>query len=235
MELNQLTDKKGARHAHKRVGRGLGSGRGKTSRRGQKGQKSRSGVSINGFEGGQMPIHRRLPKRGFKNKFRKNFQAVNTGRLQQAVDAGKLDPGKPVTIAVLQAAGVVGKAGDGVRLLANGELKTKLTLEVAGASKAAVAAVEKAGGSVQVATPKPKPPTRGRALARALAAKKDAEAKKAKVDKATGDKAKGGKDKGDRSKGGKDKTKGDKTKGGGEKGKGDKAGEAKPAAGDGND
>ena len=160
MELNQLADKKGARHAYKRVGRGLGSGRGKTSRRGQKGQKSRSGVSINGFEGGQMPIHRRLPKRGFKNRFRKNFQAVNTGRLQQAVDAGKLDPGKPVTIAVLQAAGVVGKAGDGVRLLANGDLKAKLTLEVAGASKAAIAAVEKAGGSVQVATPKPKPPTR---------------------------------------------------------------------------
>lgn len=240
MELNQLADKKGARHAHKRVGRGLGSGRGKTSRRGQKGQKSRSGVSINGFEGGQMPIHRRLPKRGFKNKFRKNFQAVNTGRLQQAVDAGKLDPGKPVTIAVLQAAGVVGKAGDGVRLLANGDLKTKLTLEVAGASKAAVAAVEKAGGSVQVATPKPKPPTRGRALARALAAKKEAEAKKAKVDKATGKKAQGGEDKGGKAKGGKvktkgDKTKGDRTKGGGEKGKGDKAGEAKPAAGDGND
>ena len=225
MELNQLADKKGARHAYKRVGRGLGSGRGKTSRRGQKGQKSRSGVSINGFEGGQMPIHRRLPKRGFKNRFRKNFQAVNTGRLQQAVDAGKLDPGKPVTIAVLQAAGVVGKAGDGVRLLANGDLKAKLTLEVAGASKAAIAAVEKAGGSVQVATPKPKPPTRGRALARAVAAKKEAEAKKAKVEKAVGDKSKGGKDKSDKSKGGKDKTKG------GEKGKGDKAGKA---AGDGN-
>ncbi|MCH8183575.1 MAG: 50S ribosomal protein L15 [Proteobacteria bacterium] len=225
MELNQLADKKGARHAYKRVGRGLGSGRGKTSRRGQKGQKSRSGVSINGFEGGQMPIHRRLPKRGFKNRFRKNFQAVNTGRLQQAVDAGKLDPGKPVTIAVLQAAGVVGKAGDGVRLLANGDLKAKLTLEVVGASKAAIAAVEKAGGSVQVATPKPKPPTRGRALARAVAAKKEAEAKKAKVEKAVGDKSKGGKDKSDKSKGGKDKTKG------GEKGKGDKAGKA---AGDGN-
>ncbi len=223
MELNQLADKKGARHSHKRVGRGLGSGRGKTSRRGQKGQKSRSGVSINGFEGGQMPIHRRLPKRGFKNRFRKNFQAVNTGRLQQAVDAGKLDPGKPVTIAVLQAAGVVGKARDGVRLLANGELKTKLTLEVAGASKAAVTAVEKAGGSVQVATPKPKPPTRGRALRRAEAAKKEAEAKKAKADKGPGDKAKGGKG----------KTKGGKAKG--EKAKGDKAGEAKPAAGDGND
>lgn len=218
MELNQLADKKGARHAHKRVGRGLGSGRGKTSRRGQKGQKSRSGVSINGFEGGQMPIHRRLPKRGFKNRFRKNFQAVNTGRLQQAVDAGKLDPGKPVTIAVLQAAGVVGKARDGVRLLANGELKTKLALEVTGASKAAIAAVEKAGGSVQVATPKPKPPTRGRALARAEAAKKEAEAKKGKAGKAPGDKAKGGK-----------------AKGGGEKGKGEKAGAAKPAAGDGNE
>ncbi len=228
MELNQLADKKGARHSHKRVGRGLGSGRGKTSRRGQKGQKSRSGVSINGFEGGQMPIHRRLPKRGFKNKFRKNFQAVNTGRLQQAVDAGKLDPGKPVTIAVLQAAGVVGKAGDGVRLLADGELKTKLTHVVAGASKAAIAVVEKAGGSVQVATPKPKPPTRGRALKRAEAAKKEAEAKKAKIEMATGDRAKG-----DKSKGGKQKTEAGKAKG--EKAKGDKAGGAKPAAGESKD
>ncbi len=235
MELNQLADIKGARHSHKRVGRGLGSGRGKTSRRGQKGQKSRSGVSINGFEGGQMPIHRRLPKRGFKNKFRKNFQAVNTGRLQQAVDAGKLDPGKPVTIAVLQAAGVVGKAGDGVRLLANGELKTKLTLEVAGASKAAIAAVEKAGGRVQVAERKPKPPTRGRALARAVAAKKEAEAKKAKADKPPGDKAKGGKVKGGKKKDPGDKAKGGKTGGGGEKGKGNKAAEAKPAAGGGNE
>lgn len=238
MELNQLADNNGARHAHKRVGRGLGSGRGRTARRGQKGQKSRSGVSINGFEGGQMPIYRRLPKRGFKNRFRKNFQAVNTGRLQQAIDAGKLDPGKPVTIAVLQAAGVVGKAGDGVRLLANGELKTKLILEVAGASKAAIAAVEKAGGSVQVATPKPKPPTRGRALARAEAAKKEAESKKAKGDgaKAKGEKSKGDKAKGDKAKGkgGGDKAKGekskggDKAKGGGEKARGDKAEEAKP-------
>ncbi len=225
MELNQLKDKKGARHSHKRVGRGLGSGRGKTSRRGQKGQKSRSGVSINGFEGGQMPIHRRLPKRGFKNRFRKNFQAVNTGRLQQAVDAGKLDPSKPVTIAALQAAGVVGKAGDGVRLLATGELKAKLSLEVAGASKAAVAVVEEAGGSVQVAPRKPKPPTRGRKLARDEAAKKAAEAKKAEAKKAEG--GKGGRAKGKdgktKGKGEKAKGKDGKAKGGGEKAKGDKA------------
>ena len=219
MELNQLKDKKGARHSHKRVGRGLGSGRGKTARRGQKGQKSRSGVSINGFEGGQMPIHRRLPKRGFKNKFRKNFQAVNTGRLQQAVDAGKLDPSKPVTIAALQAAGVAGKAGDGVRLLAHGEIKAKLSLEVAGASKAAIAAVEKAGGNVQVAPRKAKRPTRGRKLARDEAAKKEAEAKKAEAKKAEGGKGKGGSAKG---KGEKAKGKDGKAKGGGEKAKGDK-------------
>lgn len=216
MKLNQLADKKGSRHAYKRVGRGLGSGRGKTSRRGQKGQKSRSGVSINGFEGGQMPIHRRLPKRGFKNRFRKHFQAVNVGRLQRAVDAGKLDPGKPVTIAVLMAAGVVGKAGDGVRLLADGDLKAKLTLEVTGASKAAIAAVEKAGGSVQVATPKPKPPTRGRALVRAEAAKKEAEAKKAKIEQATSKKDKGGKGSAKS-----DKPRGGKQGGGEKKGKGD--------------
>ncbi len=187
MNLNQLSDIAGARTQSKRVGRGPGSGRGGRSRRGQKGQKSRSGVSINGFEGGQMPIHRRLPKRGFKNKFRKNFQSVNVGRLQKAVDAGKLDPAKPVTIAVLRLAGVVGGAGDGVRLLARGDLKAKLTIEVTGASKAAVDTVEKAGGSVQVAPPKPKPPTRGRALRRAEAArepKKDAKPAKDKGEKA---------------------------------------------------
>ena len=186
MYLNQLSDRPGARTLSKRVGRGGSSGVGGRSRRGQKGQKSRSGVSINGFEGGQMPIHRRLPKRGFKNIFRKNFHSVNVGRLQTAVDAGKLDPAKPVTIAALRQAGVVDGTGDGVRLLARGELKAKLMIEVTGASKAAVASVEKAGGSVQVATPKPKPPTRGRALKRLEEAKKPK--KKAKPAKDKGDK-----------------------------------------------
>jgi large subunit ribosomal protein L15 len=156
-----------------------------------------------------MPIHRRLPKRGFKNPFRKHFQEVNTGRLQQAIDAGKLDPAKPVTIAALQAAGVVGKVGDGVRLLAHGELTAKLTLEVTGASKSAIAKVEAAGGSVQVAAPKVKPPTRGRALARREAAEKAEDEKNKAAEKASksegkkGDKPRG--KKGDKPEGKKDK------------------------------
>lgn len=151
MKLNELADRKGARKAPRRVGRGMASGTGKTSGRGHKGQKSRSGVAIKGFEGGQMPIDRRLPKRGFKNIFRKRYTAVNVGRLQVAIDAGRLDPAAPVTISALRAAGIVGQVRDGVRLLANGELKAKLSIEVTGASRAAIAAVEKAGGSVQVA------------------------------------------------------------------------------------
>ncbi len=150
MKLNQLSDMPGARTTRKRVGRGTGSGTGKTASRGQKGQKSRSGVAIKGFEGGQMPIHRRLPKRGFKNLFSTNYVAVNIGRVQTAIDAKKLDPSKPVTVEALCAAGVVRRPKDGVRLLANGELKAKLAVEVAGASKAAVEAVEKAGGKVTV-------------------------------------------------------------------------------------
>ena len=157
MKLNQLSDNPGARQNRKRIGRGIGSGTGKTSGAGHKGQKSRSGVSIKGFEGGQMPLHRRLPKRGFKNIFRKHFVAVNLGRLQSAIDAGKLDPKKPVDVAALQAAGVINKPRDGVRLLAKGELKTKVDITVAGASKAATAAVEKAGGSLTLIAVKPAP------------------------------------------------------------------------------
>jgi large subunit ribosomal protein L15 len=157
MRLNEISDNPGARHSRIRVGRGIGSGKGKTGGRGVKGQKSRTGVRIKGFEGGQMPLHRRLPKRGFKNPFRKHFAIVNVGRLQAAIDAGKLDPKKAVTEAVLGEAGIVGASGEGVRLLAKGELKAKVTIEVSGASKAAVAAVEKAGGSVTILAPKTAP------------------------------------------------------------------------------
>ncbi len=155
MKLNQLSDKAGARKSPIRVGRGIGSGKGKTGGRGGKGQTARTGVAINGYEGGQMPLHRRLPKRGFNNIFRKDYVVVNLGRLQQAVDAGRLDAGKPVDVAALQAAGVVNNSRDGVRLLAKGELKAKLSIEVVGASKAAIAAVEKVGGSVKVTNGKP--------------------------------------------------------------------------------
>jgi len=148
MRLNELSDNPGATTERKRVGRGTGSGLGKTSGKGHKGQKARSGVAINGFEGGQMPIYRRLPKRGFTNLFRKQYGVINLGRLQAAIEAGKVDAGEPITGAALVAAGVVRDTKDGVRLLAQGELKSKVEIHVAGASKAAVAAVEKAGGSV---------------------------------------------------------------------------------------
>ena len=151
MKLNLVKDNPGATKNAKRVGRGIGSGTGKTSGSGHKGQKARSGVSINGFEGGQMPIHRRLPKRGFNNVFRKNYVEVNLGRLQAAIDAGKLDAEKPVDSAALMAAGVISKPRDGVRILGNGELTaTKVEIHAAGASKAAIAAVEKAGGKIVV-------------------------------------------------------------------------------------
>ncbi len=156
MRLNELSDKPGATKARIRVGRGIGSGKGKTSGRGHKGQKSRSGVAIKGFEGGQMPLYRRVPKRGFHNLFRKIYTAVNVGRLQSAIDAGKLDSKSPITIATLLEAGIVRRPHDGVRLLAKGELKAKLTIEVTGASKAAIVAVEKAGGKVILTAP-PKP------------------------------------------------------------------------------
>ncbi len=148
MKLNEISDNRSARTARKRVGRGTGSGTGKTSARGQKGQKSRSGVAIKGFEGGQMPLYRRLPKRGFTNIFRKKYRIVNLDRLQAAIDAKKLDAGQTVTADTLKTAGVIKTTGDGIRLLAKGELNTKITIEAAGASKAAVAAIEKAGGKV---------------------------------------------------------------------------------------
>ena len=150
MRLNEIADNKGARKARMRVGRGPGSGKGTRAGRGDKGQKSRSGVAIKGFEGGQMPIYRRLPKRGFKNPFGKDYNEVNIGRLQQAIDAKKLDAKKPITTEALLEAGVIKKPRDGVRILAKGELKAKVALEVTGASKAAVEAVEKAGGSVKM-------------------------------------------------------------------------------------
>ena len=155
MKLNELRDNPGARKDRKRVGRGIGSGQGKTSGKGQKGQKSRSGVSLLGFEGGQMPLYRRLPKRGFKNYFRKDYAEVNLGGLQKAIDAGKLDAKKPVNEETLRAAGLVKGRCDGVRLLGKGELSAKLAIEVAGASKAAVEAVEKAGGKVVVTVVEP--------------------------------------------------------------------------------
>lgn len=148
MKLNEIRENDGATRNRKRVGRGIGSGRGKTSGAGHKGQKARSGVAIKGFEGGQMPIHRRLPKRGFTNIFRKNYVEVNLGRIQSAVDAGKLDSKKPVDAAMLVEAGVISKARDGVRILGKGELKAKVELHAAGASKSAVEAVEKAGGKI---------------------------------------------------------------------------------------
>ncbi len=148
MKLHELSDNKGARHNAKRLGRGIGSGKGKTAGRGHKGQKSRAGATIKGFEGGQMPLYRRVPKRGFVNIFRKNYVEVNVGRLQQAIDAKKLDAKKTINGDALLASGIVRRMRDGVRLLANGELNTKVTIEVAGASKAAVELVEKAGGTV---------------------------------------------------------------------------------------
>ncbi len=155
MKLNQIGDNHGATKARKRIGRGIGSGKGKTSGHGHKGQKSRSGVAIKGFEGGQMPLHRRLPKRGFNNIFAKSYKVVNLGGLQSAIDAGRLDAKKPVDTAALKQAGLVKTAGDGIRLLAKGDLKAKIDITVAGASKAAVEAVEKAGGSVTVAATAP--------------------------------------------------------------------------------
>ncbi len=153
MKLNEISDNPGATTARKRVGRGIGSGTGKTGGRGVKGQKSRSGVSLLGFEGGQMPLYRRLPKRGFKNPFAKEFSVVNLGRLQVALDAGKLDAKQTIDEAVLIAAGIASKSKNGIKLLAKGELKAKLDLDIAGASRSAIAAVEKAGGKVTVKAP----------------------------------------------------------------------------------
>ncbi len=155
MKLNQLADNAGATKDRKRVGRGIGSGTGKTAARGVKGQKSRSGVAIKGFEGGQMPLHRRMPKRGFNAPFSKKWAVVNVGRIQQAIDAGKLDAGKPIDAAALIASGVIRREKDGVRLLGNGEIKAKAEFNIACATKSAVEAVEKAGGSVTLTAKKP--------------------------------------------------------------------------------
>ena len=150
MKLNELRDRPGAVKPKRRKARGPGSGKGKTAGRGIKGQKSRSGVALNGFEGGQMPLYQRLPKRGFNNINRKHYAVVNVGMLQKFIDAGKLDTSKPIDEAALQEAGLVNRIRDGVRLLAKGEISAKVDLEVTGASKAAIAAVEKAGGSVRL-------------------------------------------------------------------------------------
>ena len=150
MRLDELHDNAGATKKRMRIGRGIGSGKGKTGGRGVKGQKARTGVAIKGFEGGQMPLHRRLPKRGFHNPFPTDYNEVNIGRIQAAVDAGKLDSSAPVTVEALLAAGVVTKPRDGVKLLGQGEIKAKLAFEVAAASKGAIAAIEGAGGSVKL-------------------------------------------------------------------------------------
>jgi large subunit ribosomal protein L15 len=156
VKLNDLSDNPGASKDRMRVGRGIGSGKGKTGGRGVKGQKARTGVAVKGFEGGQMPLHRRLPKRGFHNLFSIDYNEVNLGRVQQAVEAGKLDTASPVTIDALIAAGVVSKPRDGVKILGQGKLEAKLAFEVAAASKSAIAAIEGLGGSVKLLV-EPKP------------------------------------------------------------------------------
>jgi large subunit ribosomal protein L15 len=153
MKLSDIADNAGSRKKRMRIGRGIGSGKGKTGGRGGKGQTARSGVRIKGFEGGQMPLHRRLPKRGFNNIFRLDFAEINLDRLQDAIDSKKLDAKGTITAASLVEAGVIRRAKAGVRVLGRGEIKAKIVLEVAGASKAAVEAIEKAGGKVTILTP----------------------------------------------------------------------------------
>lgn len=161
MKLNEIRDNPGAHYRAKRVGRGIGSGKGKTSARGGKGQTARSGVALNGFEGGQTPLHRRLPKRGFDNRmFRPDFKIVNLGRVQKALDEGKLNAENALDGAALVASGILRRQGDGVRLLAKGELRAAVTIEVAGASKAAIAAVESAGGKVVLRAARARKPRR---------------------------------------------------------------------------
>ena len=153
MKLNQISDKEGARKKRMRVGLGVGSGKGKTAGRGVKGQKARRGVAINGFEGGQMPIYMRLPKRGFTPHGQKSYAEVNLGKIEEFVAAGKLDAKKTIDAAALIESGLLRRKKDGVRLLAKGEIKSKVELVVHGASKAAIEAVEKAGGKVTVTKP----------------------------------------------------------------------------------
>ncbi len=153
MKLSDIADNAGSRKKRMRIGRGIGSGKGKTGGRGGKGQTARSGVRIKGFEGGQMPLHRRLPKRGFNNIFRLDFAEINLDRLQDAIDSKKLDVSATITAASLVEAGVIRRAKDGIRVLGRGEIKAKLNLEVAGASKSAIEAIEKAGGKVTILAP----------------------------------------------------------------------------------
>ena len=174
MKLNDLRDNEGSRHRRMRVGRGIGSGKGKTAGRGQKGQKSREGVSIHGFEGGQMPLHMRIPKRGFNNIFAKDYSEVNLGAIQKAIDAGKLTA-TDIDQAALDAVGLTRGGKDGVRLLAKGELTAKLNFTVAGASKSAREAVEKAGGSVtipEIVAAADKHKAKHRSVQKVIAAKK---------------------------------------------------------------
>jgi large subunit ribosomal protein L15 len=188
MKLNDIRDNEGARHRKMRVGRGIGSGKGKTAGRGQKGAKSRSGVSINGFEGGQMPLHMRIPKRGFNNIFAKDYAEVNLGMIQKFIDAKKLDTKATIDQAALRAAGLSRGGKDGVRILAKGTLTAKINVSVAGASKAAVEAIEKAGGKVEILTVKPAAEKaaekKGSAKNKAPAEKKAPAAKKAAAKKA---------------------------------------------------
>ena len=179
MKLNDLRDNPGARKSRMRVGRGIGSGKGKTAGRGQKGQSSRSGVAINGFEGGQMPLHMRIPKRGFNNIFGKDYAIVNLGMIQKLIDAKLLDAKGVLDHAALKAVGLARGGADGVRLLAKGELTTKVSFKVAGASAGAVAAVEKLGGAVEV-EPNKRDERRAEASA-AGAAKKAAKAAAKKI------------------------------------------------------
>ena len=179
MKLNEIRDNPGATQARIRVGRGEGSGKGKTAGRGQKGQKSREGVSLLGFEGGQMPLYRRLPKRGFHNPFSKNFDVVNVGRLQKAIDDKKLDPKQTINSETLKAAGLASGKKDGIRILGSGELGTKVTVDVAGASKSAIEAIEKAGGTITVLEKIVKPPKKGRRSKAMIRAEKEANPGKA--------------------------------------------------------
>lgn len=174
IKLNELRDNDGARKGRMRVGRGIGSGKGKTAGRGQKGQKARSGVAINGFEGGQMPLHMRIPKRGFNNIFAKDFAIVNLGMVQKLIDAKKLDAKATIDHAALKAVGLARGGKDGVRLLAKGELTAKVTFAVAGASKGAIEAVEKAGGKVELPEPKAEAADGKKAKRKAEAAAKKA-------------------------------------------------------------
>ena len=176
MRLNELKDNPGSRKSRLRIGRGIGSGMGKTGGRGGKGQTARAGVRLGGFEGGQMPLHRRLPKRGFNKRNQSSFNEVNVGRLQQAVDEGRIDAAKPIDVASLIEAGIFRRRLDGVRLLGDGELKAKLALTVNHATASAKAAVEKAGGSIKLIEKK--------VLAADEAKRKKSAAKKAKTSKA---------------------------------------------------